>query len=99
MHQSPAVRVSLWSESKSEFSGYYSLQEQMPKLPGPLLSAVTICLMEARPRGYAPLGLHADVPNIPQGLADGSSQLAQDDRWPPLICPYTPLQELHTNFS
>ncbi len=71
----------------------------MPNLPGPLLSAVTICLMEARPRGYAPLGLHADVPNIPQGLADGSSQLAQDDRWPPLICPYTPLQELHTNSS
>ncbi|EIE26144.1 P-loop containing nucleoside triphosphate hydrolase protein [Coccomyxa subellipsoidea C-169] len=58
-----------------------ALGEQMPKLPGPLLSAVTICLMEARPRGYAPLGLHADVPNIPQGLADGSSQLAQDDRY------------------
>ncbi|BDA50870.1 probable helicase MOV-10 at C-terminar half [Coccomyxa sp. Obi] len=56
------------------------LKGQLPKLPGPLLSAVTTCLMEARPRGYAPLALRSGVPRIPEGLADGSSKLTQDER-------------------
>lgn len=52
----------------------------MPRLPGPLLSAVATCLIEARPRGFAPLALASEVPRIPEGLADGSAELAQDDR-------------------